>query len=97
MSERHSDEEILNRLGVNPQICSLAKRLEEIFLPYQSESIRFDVASSELRVFQKIRDEAHRFAIMFNRSKRTKEMKKNLLEEIPGIGPVTRKKLLTLA
>lgn len=46
---------------------------------------------------QKIRDEAHRFAISFNRSARSKAMKKNLLEELPGFGPVTRKKLLKLA
>lgn len=46
---------------------------------------------------QKIRDEAHRFAISFNRSARSKAMKKNILEELPGFGPVTRKKLLKLA
>ncbi|MDD2871313.1 MAG: excinuclease ABC subunit C, partial [Candidatus Gracilibacteria bacterium] len=43
---------------------------------------------------QKIRDEAHRFAITFNRDSRIKAMKKNILEELPGFGPKTRKKLL---
>jgi excinuclease ABC subunit C len=50
--------------------------------------------SNELRLIQKIRDEAHRFAITFNRDSRIKSMKKNILESIPGIGPKTRKKIL---
>ena len=48
-------------------------------------------------VLQKARDESHRFSITANRSARMKSMKKNILEEIPSIGPVTRKKLLNLA
>lgn len=48
-------------------------------------------------VIQKARDESHRFSITANRSARTKSMKKNMLEELPGIGPTTRKKLLKLA
>ncbi len=48
-------------------------------------------------LLQKIRDEAHRFAINFNRSARSKAMKKNILEELPGFGPATRKKLIKLA
>ncbi len=46
---------------------------------------------------QKIRDEAHRFAITFNRASRSKAMKKNILEELPGFGPATRKKLLKIS
>ncbi len=48
-------------------------------------------------VLQKARDESHRFSITANRSARSKAMKKNILEELPGIGPVTRRKLLKLA
>ena len=48
-------------------------------------------------LLQKARDESHRFAITANKSARTKSMKKNILEELPGFGPVTRKKLLKLA
>ncbi len=48
-------------------------------------------------ILQKARDEAHRFSITANRSARMKSMKKNILEELPGFGPVTRKKLLKLA
>lgn len=51
----------------------------------------------ELMLFQKIRDESHRFAIGFNRSSRSKDMKKNILEELPGFGPVARKNILKLA
>ena len=51
----------------------------------------------ELMLLQKIRDEAHRFAIGFNRSARTQAMKKNILEELPGFGPITRKKILKTA
>ena len=56
--------------------------------------IILDKDSLELRLVQKIRDEAHRFAITFNRDSRIKAMKKNILEELPGFGPVTRKKIL---
>lgn len=80
-----------------PSICSIAKREEEIFVPSQKESIMFEKGSGELMVLQKARDESHRFSITANRSARTKAMKKNILEELPGIGPVTRKKLLKLA
>lgn len=79
-----------------PFLASLAKREEEIFTETASESIRFKKGSAELSLLQRLRDEAHRFAISFNRTKRSKAMKKNLLEELPGFGPVTRKKLLAL-
>lgn len=80
-----------------PYLCSLAKREEEVFVPGQKEPILFEKDSLELMLFQKIRDESHRFAIGFNRSSRSKAMKKNILEELPGFGPVTRKNILKLA
>ncbi len=76
------------------QLVSLAKREEELFLPYQSEPIILEKDSQELRLFQALRDEAHRFAISFNRDSRSSTQKKNILESIPGIGPQTRKKIL---
>jgi excinuclease ABC subunit C len=79
------------------QICSIAKREEEIFLPNNPIPIIFQHGTPELMVLQKCRDESHRFSITANRSARSKSMKKNILEEIPGIGPVTRKKLLKIA
>lgn len=76
------------------QLVSLAKKEEELFLPYAKESILISKDSNILRMIQKIRDEAHRFAITFNRDSRIKSSKKNILEELPGIGPKTRQKLL---
>lgn len=80
-----------------PSICSIAKREEEIFVPESSEPILFEKGNPELMVLQKARDESHRFSITANRTARMKSMKKNILEEIPWIGPITRKKLLKLA
>ena len=80
-----------------PHISSIAKREEEIFVPGSTTSVRFDPGSPELMLVQKIRDEAHRFAITFNRASRSKAMKKNILEELPGFGPTTRKKLLKIS
>lgn len=76
------------------QLVSIAKKEEELFLPGQKESILIDKESNILRMIQKIRDESHRFAITFNRDSRIKASKKNILEELPGIGPKTRSKLL---
>lgn len=76
-------------------IVSLAKRIEEVFLPNNPEPTLFQKGSPELMLLQKIRDEAHRFAINYNRSSREKSYTKTLLDEIPGIWPVARKKILT--
>lgn len=76
------------------QIVSLAKREEELFLPYVTDPIILKKDSSELRLIQSLRDEAHRFAISFNRDSRISSQKKSVLEAIPGIWPVTRKKIL---
>ena len=78
------------------QIVSLAKREEELFLPWVKDPIVLNKDSAELRLIQSIRDEAHRFAITFNRDSRNKQMKQSILEAIPGIGPKTRKKILKL-
>lgn len=77
------------------QVVSIAKREEELFLPWESTPILLEKESAELRLIQAIRDEAHRFAITFNRDSRVKSQKKNILESIPGIWPKTRKKILT--
>jgi excinuclease ABC subunit C len=79
----HLSEEwkLINEL----QVCSLAKQEEELFLPNDSTPIMLDRNSEELRLIQKIRDEAHRFAITFNKEKRLKAQTKNILDSIPGI------------
>lgn len=78
----------------NLQLVWIAKREEELFLPWESTSIILEKDSLELRLVQKIRDEAHRFAITFNRDKRIKAMKTNILESLPWFWPVARKKIL---
>ncbi|MFK7780510.1 MAG: excinuclease ABC subunit UvrC [Candidatus Gracilibacteria bacterium] len=85
---------IINESNVDLQVVGIAKREEELFIPGKSKPILLDKDSNELRLIQKIRDEAHRFAITFNRDSRIKAMKKNILEELPGFGPKTRKKIL---
>lgn len=86
--------EVLKKHAIKIQIVWLAKKEEELFLPEKQKSIQLKKGSAELRMIQKIRDEAHRFAITFNRDSRIKAMKKNILEWISGIGPKTRKKLI---
>lgn len=75
-------------------VASLAKRIEEIFIPGQSHSILLPRNSEGLYLVQRIRDEAHRFAISANRAKRQKQGLVSQLEQVPGIGPAKRKKLL---
>ena len=73
----------------------LAKRLEEIYLPGREDPIRLDEHSEALRLIQRVRDEAHRFAITHHRGLRTKRSVASRLEEIPGIGATRRRALLT--
>ncbi|MBW7954864.1 excinuclease ABC subunit UvrC [Candidatus Gracilibacteria bacterium] len=76
------------------QYISLAEKEEEIFLPGKKTSIKLDKDDILLKLIQKLRDEAHRFAVNFTQTLRGNKAKKNILEEIPGIGPKTRIKLL---
>jgi excinuclease ABC subunit C len=87
--------EVLNKLGFrNYNIIGLAKRLEEVFLPGKSEPEIIPKTSSGLKLLQKIRDEAHRFAITFHRQRRTKRIISTELTEIKGIGTQTAKLLI---
>jgi len=89
--------EILENLGLLDKIIvvGLAKRLEEVFFPDESEPVILPKTSSSLRLLQHLRDEAHRFAITFHRELRSKRTLKSVLTEIPSIGEKTAKKLLT--
>ncbi len=87
---------VLNDIGIkNINIIGLAKRLEEVFLPEHQEAQSIPKTSSGLKLLQRIRDEAHRFAITFHRSLRDKRTLTTELEEIKGIGKKTAQKLLT--
>jgi excinuclease ABC subunit C len=85
----------LAELGISDiSICGLAKRLEEVWLPDSKEPIIFPRHSEGLYLLQRIRDEAHRFAITFHRSKRSKVMLESLLDDIPKLGESRRSALL---
>jgi excinuclease ABC subunit C len=76
-------------------VVSLAKRIEEIFLPGRSSPLVLEHSTPELQLLQRVRDEAHRFAITHHRGRRDKAMKGSLLDELPGIGPSRKRALLT--
>jgi excinuclease ABC subunit C len=75
-------------------VVSLAKRIEEIFVPGQRHPLVLDHSTPELQLLQRIRDEAHRFAITHHRSRRDKAMTSSLLDELPGVGPARKRALL---
>ncbi len=85
----------LGELGITDiALCGLAKRLEEVWLPNNADPLIFPRNSEGLYLLQRIRDEAHRFAITFHRSRRSKVMLESLLDEIPGLGSARRTALL---
>ena len=85
----------LGELGITDiALCGLAKRLEEVWLPNNADPLIFPRNSEGLYLLQRIRDEAHRFAITFHRSRRSKVMLESLLDEIPGLGSARRNALL---
>ena len=85
----------LSELGISDiALCGLAKRLEEVWLPNNADPLIFPRNSEGLYLLQRIRDEAHRFAITFHRSRRSKVMLESLLDEIPGLGSTRRNALL---
>ena len=87
--------EILEELGVkNQDIISLAKRIEEVFLPNKSKPVLLPTNSQALYFFQRIRDEAHRFAITFHRSLREKSALHSELDDIEGLYKKNKKILI---
>jgi excinuclease ABC subunit C len=75
-------------------VASLAKRIEEVFVPGRSEPIELDKGSDALRLLQRVRDEAHRFAITFHRSRRDQAMTASVLDGVRGVGPARKRALL---
>jgi excinuclease ABC subunit C len=85
----------LDELGVDDvALCGLAKRLEEVWLPGQDSPVILPRTSEGLYLLQRVRDEAHRFAITFHRKKRSKSMVESALDDIAGLGETRRKALL---
>lgn len=87
--------EVMEKYGYKRDLISLAKREEEVFKPHESKPYILKKGSFSLRLIQLARDEAHRFAITFNRQLRAKGMYRGGLESIEGVGPVTRRALLS--
>jgi len=88
-------QQALDELGIDDvPVCGLAKRLEEVWLPRQEDPVIMPRTSEGLYLLQRIRDEAHRFAITHHRSRRSKSMVESLLDDVPGLGEVRRKTLL---
>jgi excinuclease ABC subunit C len=87
---------VLDELGLTGEIpvASLAKRFEEVFLPGDSEPVRIPRGSESLYLLQRIRDEAHRFAITFHRELRGKRMTTSVLDGITGLGATRRQRLV---
>jgi excinuclease ABC subunit C len=87
---------VLEELGLSHKIAvaSLAKRLEEVYVPGRSEPIVIPRNSESIYLLQQARDEAHRFAIGFHRELRNKRMTRTALDGIPGLGPARRERLL---
>ena len=85
----------LKRYGfVETAVVGLAKREEEIYVPGRSEALQLPRSSAGLKLLQRVRDEAHRFAIQYHRQRREKATLRSILDDIPGIGAVKRRALL---
>ncbi|MFE3194043.1 excinuclease ABC subunit UvrC [Nocardia sp. NPDC059240] len=86
--------EVLDELGITDvAVIGLAKRLEEVWVPNEADPVIMPRTSEALYLLQRVRDEAHRFAITFHRSKRSRRMTESVLDSVPGLG-ATRKTAL---
>jgi len=75
-------------------VISLAKRLEEVFVPGHPEPLPLPHDSEGLKLLQRVRDEAHRFAIEFHRARRDSSMTRSVLDDLPGVGPARKRSIL---
>lgn len=89
-------ERVVRELGLADEIpvAALAKRFEEVFVPGEAEAIRIPRQSEALYLLQRVRDEAHRFAVSYHRELRNKRMTASVLDDIPGLGPARRTRLV---
>src|SRR5207248_9461509 len=75
-------------------VIALAKRIEEVFLPGQPDPVRLDPHSPGLQLLQRIRDEAHRFAVGFHRQRRETKSFGSIFDDLEGVGPARRRAIL---
>jgi excinuclease ABC subunit C len=88
--------QVLEKMGLFSQIkvISLAKKREEIFIPYHREPLNTQPEQPGVQLLRRVRDEAHRFAVSFHRQQRTKQTRRSQLDDIPGLGFQRQKDLL---
>jgi excinuclease ABC subunit C len=89
-------ERVVDELGLGDEIpvAALAKRFEEVYVPGRDDPLRIPRQSEALYLLQRVRDEAHRFAVSYHRELRGKRMTTSVLDGIPGLGPTRRKRLV---
>jgi excinuclease ABC subunit C len=85
---------VLCRLDLDIPVIGLAKKLEEVYVPGLPDPITLPRGSEALHLLQRVRDEAHRFAVSYHRTLRSKSMIDSILDDVPGIGPTRKRKLL---
>ena len=94
LGQANSAQAILNSLQADIPVFALAEKKEEIWLPGSSEPIRLKARDEALRLLQRLRDEAHRFALQYHQARRSKKLAASELDEIKGIGAARKKALL---
>ncbi len=89
-------EKVIAELGLGGEIAlaALAKQFEEVFVPGRSQPVQLPRQSEALYLLQRVRDESHRFAVSYHRQLRAKSMKRSVLDDIPGLGPRRRTRLI---
>jgi excinuclease ABC subunit C len=86
---------VLDELGLHDlPVAGLAKEREELFLPGRSDPILLPPTSEALYLVQRLRDEAHRFAVTYHRQLRARAQVRSVLDELPGVGPTRKRALL---
>jgi excinuclease ABC subunit C len=87
-------KELTPFLDLGVTVVSLAKRIEEVYMPGNPTPLRLAHDTPELQLLQRVRDEAHRFAVEFHRGRRDRAMTRSILDELPGVGPARKRSIL---
>ncbi|HEX5979488.1 MAG TPA: excinuclease ABC subunit UvrC [Thermoleophilaceae bacterium] len=87
-------KELTPFLDLGVTVVSLAKRIEEVYMPGNPVPLRLAHDTPELQLLQRVRDEAHRFAIEFHRGRRDRAMTRSILDDLPGVGPARKRSIL---
>ena len=85
---------VIDELGLGIPVAGLAKRMEEVYLPGRAAPVRIARGEEALYLLQRVRDEAHRFAVSYHRTLRGRRMVDSVLDAVPGVGPARKKALL---